>query len=54
MRRVTKRRLSTAIGITLGAVTLTGPLAGHYLAEYQCNRGLCDHDFHWHRYEAPR
>lgn len=52
MKRTTKRKLSTVIGCTLGAVTFTGPLAGEWLSEWQCNRGLCSHS--WHRSRYPR
>lgn len=41
MRRSTKRRLSTIIGVALGGITLTGPLAGQLLWEWQHKRGLC-------------
>lgn len=54
MRRRTKQRLSTVIGCVLGGITFTGPLAGEWLMTYQCNRGLCDHAWHRHRYEANR
>lgn len=46
MKRSTKRRISTVVGVTLGAVTLTGPLAGSILADWQCDRGLCGHGWH--------
>lgn len=52
MKRKTKQRLSTVIGIALSGVTMTGPLGGDLLAEWQCKRGLCDHSFHRHRYRA--
>ena len=51
MKRTTKRTLSTVIGYALGGVTLTGPLAGDLLSEWQCKRGLCDHEFHRYRYK---
>lgn len=51
MRRTTKAKFSTVIGCVIGAVTFTGPLAGDILAEWQCNRGLCPHAFHRHRYK---
>lgn len=50
MKRTTKRKLSTAIGCVLGGVTLTGPLAGEWLSDYQCRRGLCPHSWHRNRY----
>ena len=50
MKRTTKRKLSTVIGCVLGGVTLTGPMAGEWLSDYQCNRGLCGHGWHRHRY----
>lgn len=46
MSRATKRKLTTVIGCVLGAVTLTGPLAGQLTFEYQCRHGLCDHPSH--------
>lgn len=52
MKRITKRNLSTVIGCVLGGVTLTGPLAGQMLADYQCRHGLCRHSWHRYRY-AP-
>lgn len=51
MKWKTKRALSTLAGCTLGAVTMTGPLAGVWLADWQCNRGLCTHEWHRHRYQ---
>lgn len=54
MRRTTKARLSTVVGVVLGGVTFTGPLAGSVLADWQCKRGLCDHSYHWHRYYGRR
>lgn len=54
MKRSTKRRISTVVGVTLGAVTLTGPLAGSILADWQCDRGLCDHGWHRHLYKPSR
>lgn len=54
MKRRTKARLSTVIGCVLGGVTLTGPLAGDVLADWQCKRGLCDHAFHAHRCQGDR
>lgn len=53
MRRQTKARLSTVIGVALSAVTFTGPLGGDILAKWQCKRGLCPHSFHRHRYRGP-
>lgn len=53
MKRTTKRKLSTVIGCTLGAITFTGPIAGEWLADYQCNRGLCTHSWHRYRYTRP-
>lgn len=53
MKRTTKRKLSTVIGCVLGGVTLTGPMAGEWLANYQCRRGLCPHSWHRHRYAPP-
>lgn len=52
MKRSTKRKLSTVIGITLGAVTFTGPYAGDKLGDWQCRRGLCTHAWHRHRYRS--
>ena len=52
MKRKTKARLSTVVGIALGGLTLTGPLAGDILADWQCKRGLCSHSFHRHRYKG--
>lgn len=52
MRRATKARLSTVVGCVIGGVTLTGPLAGEILSDWQCKRGLCSHDFHAHRYKG--
>jgi hypothetical protein len=54
MKRSTKSRLSTVVGCVIGGVTFTGPLAGDILADYQCNRGLCDHSWHLHRYKGDR
>lgn len=54
MKRKTKANLSTVVGITLGAVTMTGPLAGDMLGEWQCKRGLCPHRDHRHRYRPRR
>lgn len=50
MKRKTKQRLSTVVGIVLSGVTMTGPLGGDLLSQWQCKRGLCDHSFHRHRY----
>lgn len=50
MKRSTKRNLSTVIGCVLGGVTFTGPLAGEWLSDYQCRRGLCPHSWHRNRY----
>lgn len=50
LSRKAKARLSTAVGCTLGAVTMTGPLAGVWLSDWQCKRGLCPHSSHRHRY----
>ena len=52
MKRSTKRRISTVVGVTLGAVTLTGPLAGSILADWQCRRGLCGHGWHLPKVEG--
>lgn len=54
MKRRTKAKLSTVIGCALGGITMTGPLAGDLLAEWQCKRGLCKHSFHAHRYQGDR
>ncbi len=51
MKRTTKRKLSTVIGCIIGGATVTGPLAGSILADWQCKRGLCTHSFHRHRYK---
>lgn len=50
LSRKAKARLSTVAGCVLGGLTMTGPLAGDVLAQWQCKRGLCGHDFHRHRY----
>lgn len=47
MRRKTKRRLSTFVGCLLAGVTLTGPLGGDLLADWQCRHGWCTHRWHW-------
>ena len=52
MKRSTKRRISTVVGVTLGAVTLTGLLAGSILADWQCRRGLCGHGWHLPKVEG--
>lgn len=54
MKRKTKARLSTIIGCALSGVTLMGPYGGDVLAQWQCNRGLCSHPFHWHRYKSSK
>jgi len=50
MKRRTKARLSTVVGCTLAAITLTGPLGGMMLSDWQCKRGLCNHSWHRRRY----
>lgn len=41
MRRATKRQLSTAVGVVVGAVTFTGPAMGAWLNDWQHRRGIC-------------
>lgn len=52
MKRSTKARLSTIVGVALSAATMTGPLGGQILADWQCQRGLCP--CHPHRYRGRR
>lgn len=50
MKRTAKRKLSTVAFCVLGGVTFTGPMAGVWMSDYQCRRGLCTHPWHRHRY----